>query len=190
MKIKRYIAAFVIFVSALMLSSCLLPGMIPLTAATAGPMPVMETSGDKLIQTLQAGNYVRLEALAKEKYTEQDLSKPGTWPFTIKITDNKPTYFSYSWCAVDEKTLQQNYQHINATLYINGEKLGKDVVHNLSYQLQNGMFCGDFGVLLSDWPAGKSELKAIATFDQKINDGISDYAAGDYVFVYNVTAGK
>ena len=110
--------------------------------------------------------------------------------FTIKITDNKPTYFSYSWCAADEKTLQQNYQHINATLYINGEKLGKDVVHNLSYQLQNGMFCGDFGALLSDWPTGKYELKAIATFDQKINDGISDYDAGDYVFVYNVTAGK
>jgi hypothetical protein len=190
MKIKRLIAALVILISAMMLTSCLLPGMIPLNSPTAGPMPTMETNGDKVIETLQAGNYVRLEALAQEKYTEQDFAKPGTLPFTIKITDNKPTYFSYSWCAADEKTLQQNFEHIQATLYFNDEKLGKDVVHNLSYKLQNGMVCGDVGALMSDWPAGKYELKAVATFDQKINDGVSDYEPGDYIFVYNVTVNK
>lgn len=190
MNIRRYIATFVILVSTFLLSSCLLPGMIPITAATAGPMPAMATSGDKVIQILQGGNYVRLETLAKEQYTEQDFAKPGSWPFTITITDNKPTYFSYSWCASDQKTLQQNFQHIQANLYINDEKLGKDVVHNLSYQLQNGLFCGDIGALLSDWPAGKYELKAVANFDQKINDGISDYPPGDYEFVYHVTVQK
>jgi hypothetical protein len=43
---------------------------------------------------------------------------------------------------------------------------------------------------MSDWTDGKYQLKAVATFDDKINDGIADYPAGDYIFVYNVTVKK
>ena len=41
--------------------------------------------------------------------------------------------------------------------------------------------------MLSDWSPGEYILEAIATFDEMINDGIADYNAGDYVFIYNVT---
>jgi hypothetical protein len=43
---------------------------------------------------------------------------------------------------------------------------------------------------MSDWPSGEYKLKAVATFNDKINDGMADYAAGDYVFEYNVTVAK
>ena len=43
---------------------------------------------------------------------------------------------------------------------------------------------------MTDWTDGEYTLKAVATFDDKINDGIADYAAGDYVFEYNVTVKK
>ena len=43
---------------------------------------------------------------------------------------------------------------------------------------------------MSDWPNGEYKLKAVATFNDKINDGMADYAAGDYVFEYNVTVTK
>jgi hypothetical protein len=33
-------------------------------------------------------------------------------------------------------------------------------------------------------------LKAIASFDEEINDGLASFKAGDYVFVYNVTVEK
>jgi len=64
------------------------------------------------------------------------------------------------------------------------------VVHPLSITRADGLVCVDFGVLLSEWSNGEYKLKAIATFDDKINDGIADYAAGDYVFDYNVTVNK
>jgi len=43
---------------------------------------------------------------------------------------------------------------------------------------------------MSDWPNGEYKLKAVATFKNKINDGMADFAAGDYVFEYNVTVTK
>jgi hypothetical protein len=190
MKARGYIPKFVMIISGLLLLSCLLPGMIPLNREPAGPMPTMEKNADNVIKVLTSNNYVRLEALAKEQYTEQDFAKPGTLTFTVNITDDQPTYFSYGWCAVDDATLQNNFQHIDVSLYFNDAKLGTDVVHTLSFTSANNLHCADFGVLLSDWPNGEYKLKAVATFNDKINDGMADYAAGDYVFEYNVTVAK
>ena len=192
MKTRGYIPKFVLILSGLllMLMSCLLPGMIPLNGEPAAAMPTMEKNADNVIKVLTSNNYVRLEALAKEQYTEQDFAKPGTLTFTVNITDDQPTYFSYGWCAVDDATLQNNFQHIDVSLYFNEKKLGSDVVHTLSFTSANNLHCADFGVLISVWPNGQYKLKAVATFKDKINDGMADYAAGDYVFEYNVTVTK
>jgi hypothetical protein len=66
----------------------------------------------------------------------------------------------------------------------------KDVAHNLVFASANNLHCADFGVLMSDWPNGEYKLRAVATFKDKINDGMADDAAGDYVFEYNVTVAK
>ena len=190
MKTGGYIPKLVMIISGLLLMACLLPGMIPLNQEPANPMPTMEKSADEVIKVLTSNNYVRFEALAKEQYTEQDFAKPGTLTFTVNITDDKPTYFSYGWCAIDDVTLQNNFQHISVSLYFNGDELGKDVVHTLSFTSANNLHCADFGVLMSEWPNGEYKLKAVATFNDKINDGMADYAAGDYVFEYNVTVDK
>lgn len=190
MRARGYIPKLVMILSGLLLMSCLLPGMIPLNREPAGSMPTMEKNADNVIKALTSNNYVRLEALAKEQYTEQDFAKPGTLTFTVNITDDQPTYFSYGWCAVDDKTLQNNFQHIAVSLYFNEKKLGTDVVHTLSFTSTNNLHCADFGVLMTDWPNGQYKLKAVATFKDKINDGMADYAAGDYIFEYNVTVAK
>lgn len=187
MKIRGHL---LIIVAGLVLTACLLPGMIPLKSTPTGPMPTMETDANKVIQVLQGQEWHYLDALAKEQYSQEDLAKPGTLAYTVTITDNQPVYFTYGWCAKDETILQQNFQHIDVKLYINGEELGKDVVHQLTYTSQDQLACLDHGVLTSDWANGTYELKAVATFDQKINDGLSDYAPGDYVLDYKVTVNK
>ena len=191
MKARKYVPNFVtIVISALLVMSCLLPGMIPLTPIPAAPMPTMEKNADKVIEVLTGQDWHPLESLAQEQYTEKDFAKPGTLTFTVNITDDKPTYFSYGWCAVDEKTLRQNFEHIHVRLYFNDDELGKDVVHNLTFTSPNNLLCVDFGVLILEWPVGEYKLEAVATFDEKINDGLADYEAGDYIFVYNVTVEK
>jgi hypothetical protein len=187
MKSGGYLSIFVIIASGLLLTSCLLPGMIPLEREPAGPMPVMEKNSDKVIEVLNSNNYVRLEAFAQEQYTEEDFSRPGTLTFTVRLPNNKPAYFSYGWCTTTEEILTQNFEHIKVKLSINGKALGSDVVHPITFTRPDGLVCLDYGVLMTEWPAGDYELEAAATFDEKINDGIADYAAGDYVFIYKVT---
>jgi len=179
-----------IVISALLLMSCLLPGMIPLTPIPKAPIPTMEKNADKVIEVLQGENWDRSDSLAQEQYTQEDFARPGTLTFTVNIIDDKPTYFNYGWCTVDEETLRQNFEHIDVRLYFNDDELGNDVVHNLSYTSANSLLCLDFGVLISEWSAGEYKLEAVATFDEKINDGLADYEAGDYIFVYNVTVEK
>jgi hypothetical protein len=172
----------------------MLPGMIPLNSESsepAGPLPTMEKDPDALLETLRAGEFVYLQALAEEQYTEQDFAKPGTLPFTVTITDDQPTYFNYGWCTSTEEILQQNFQHIQIRLYFEGRELGSDVVHPITFaRQQDGWVCLDFGVLMSDWSNGEYQLEAVATFDEKINDGADDFEAGDYIYQYNVTVKK
>jgi hypothetical protein len=200
----------VLIVSGILLMSCLLPGMIPLnsestataepaatsepaaTTASTGTMPTMEMDADVLLQKLQAGEFVYLAQLAEETYTEEDFAKPGRLSFTVTVgpAEDKPTYFNYGWCTTTQEILEQNFQHIRVGLFFNGEQLGTDVVHPITYTRPDGFVCLDFGVLMSGWAAGEYQLTAIATFNEKINDGAADFEAGDYVYEYNVTVTK
>jgi hypothetical protein len=190
MKRKNTSPKLVVMLSAFFMMACLLPGMIPLKSAPEGPMPIMETDADQVMKVLSGENWQYLQALAQETYTDEDYAKPGTLTYTVNITDETPVYFNYGWCAVDEQTLKQNFEHIDVKLYLNEEELGKDVVQNLNYTSQDNLLCLDYGVLTSNWPEGKYKLKAVATFDEKINDGMADYEPGDYIFEYNVTVTK
>lgn len=181
---QKYLKYLILVVSTLSFA-CLLPGMIPLT-----PLPDMETNTETVIEVLNGEDWIPLQALAPEQYTEEDFAGPGTLTFTPVVTNEKQVYFSYGWCTVDEETLQQNFEHISVVLSLNGDVLGSDVVHSLSFGRSDGLVCGDFGVLLSNWPAGGYTLEAVATFDEKINDGLADYGAGDYIFIYNITVNE
>jgi hypothetical protein len=190
MRAREYAPKFVTIISALLVMSCLLPGMIPLRREPEAPMPTMEKNADAVIGVLTGQDWQPLQGLAQEEYTAEEIARPGTLTFTVNVTDKKPTYFNYGWCAVDEERLRQNFEHIAVKLYINDVELGKDVVHNLTFTSPDNLRCLDFGVLILEWPVGEYRLEAVSTFDEKINDGLADYEAGDYVFVYNVTVLK
>jgi hypothetical protein len=187
MKTGAAFSKLVIILSGFLLSSCLLPGMIPLNQEPAGPMPVMETDSDKVLEALNSGNYVELGAFAQERYTEEDVAKPGTLTFTVRIPNDQPIYLSYGWCTTTEEILRQNFEHISIKLAINGDELGNDEIHPVSFTRPDGLVCLDYGALATEWPAGEYQVETSATFDQKINDGLADYEAGDYVFQYSVT---
>ena len=191
MRAREFVPKFgLIFLSMFLIVSCLLPGMIPLTPIPTVPMPVMEKDADAHLEKLKGTDWVYLHALAEEKYTEADFAKPGTLTFTVKITNDKPTYFDYGWCTTTKEILKQNFEHITVSLYFNEQELGTDVVHPVSYTRTDGLVCLDIGVLMSDWPAGNYKLESAVTFDEKINDGLDDYEAGDYIHQYNVTVEK
>lgn len=208
MKTGGFIRLFLLlFLSSLALTSCLLPGMIPLnpestetagpadsaepagSAAPAGSMPTMEKDAEVVLKSIQEQEAIPLGALAKEQYSEEDASKPGTLTYTVEITDDRPTYFIYGWCTTTEEILLQNFEHIKIGFYLNGEALERDVVHAFPSQA-NDMVCLNFVTLLSNWPNGEYQLTAVVTFEEEINDGLADFEAGEYIYEYDVTVNK
>lgn len=166
--------------------SCKALGSVPLNFPS-GSLPEMEKNADAVIKVLSGNDWYMLSAFAQEQYTQEELSKPGTSKYTVKIKNDKPTYFNYGWCTTTEEILKENYQHISVELFFDGKQLSNDVVHTYTYNTSDGMYCGDFGVLFLKIPAGTYRIEAVATFDKKINDGLSDYDAGEYFYEYHVT---
>lgn len=184
---RKRLPRVVVLFSTLLMSSCLLPGMIPMDEEPEGPIPVMEENTERVIEVLSGDDWRPLQALAEEQYTEEDYARPGTLTYTVEVTDDLPKYFSYGWCAVDEATLVQNFEHMKIQISVNGEPVPEEELHNLSFTSTNNLMCVDFGVLITEWPAGEYRLEAVATFEEPINDGLADFEAGDYIFIYNVT---
>jgi hypothetical protein len=211
MKTGGFIARLAVMIAGgLLFTSCLLPGMIPLNpeptetvepaasanpeqsappAAPAGSMPTMEKDIDAVIESLQAKEGVYLAALAKEKYSDAESDQPGTLTYTVALTDDRPTYLNYGWCTTTEEILLQNFEHIKLAFYFNGNVLGRDVVHAIPSQV-NDMICLNFVTLLSNWPEGEYQLRAVVIFEENINDGVADFEAGEYIYEYNVTVNK
>ena len=50
----------------------------------------------------------------------------------------------------------------------------------------SGKSCRMLYTALSDWPAGEHHLSTTATFTSTLNDGATDFAAGDYILDYTV----
>jgi hypothetical protein len=156
----------------------------------SGALPEMETDAQAVVDTLGGDNWYMLGVFAEEQYAEENLTKPGVMRYTVQIKNDKPTYFNYGWCTTTAEILEQNYEHIRVELFFNGKRLGSDVVHTLTYNTPDGMFCGDYGVLFKKLPAGDHRIEAVATLDEEINDGITDYEAGEYYYEYNVSVAE
>lgn len=187
MKVKTQKRLWLFLLAGLFTLSCKALSSLPANLPVSS-LPEMEKNGDAVLNTLKGENWYALSQYVDETYTDEEMAKPGTFKYTAKIKNDKPIYFSYGWCATTEEILKQNYQHIKVELFYDGKQLGNDVVHTFSYTTTDGMVCGEFGVLFLKIPAGTYRIEAVATFDEKINDGLSDYAAGEYFYEYHVTA--
>ncbi len=75
------------------------------------------------------------------------------------------------------RILTQNRQHIHVSFFFNNQQIPNDYVTTLSSKANH----------LEHTNAGNYQFRVVVSFDEKINDGISDYAAGDYISEYHVT---
>ena len=132
---------------------------------------------------LQAGT-ATVEEKALERHTTVELATPGTVKSTVPLQASEPLIWIYSWCASNSATLDQNFQNIKLKFVLDG----KDVTSQMGTASgqSSGQNCRAVFALLTDWPAGEHNLSITATFTSKINDGTSDYAAGDYIQEYTV----
>lgn len=160
----------------------------PVAQATTAPQPAASgapqiASADQSLSALQAGASF-LEDKAAEKYVASDYAKPGTLKFTVSLSPSDQVIWGYVWCASTQSVLDQNFQSIKLKFVLDG----KDVSSQMqTTDLPNsGQQCRIYFVALSNWPTGSHHITTTTTFTSKINDGTSDFQAGNYILDYTV----
>jgi hypothetical protein len=117
----------------------------------------------------------------------QSLSQPGENAWQTSFAYDQSIVVYTGWCTATQATLEQNFAHITFTLGVDGQDVP---VQGLTWADEpgNGGYCRSYYGLVAAWPIGDHIVVQTMRFDQAINDGWSDYAAGDYLDVFQITA--
>ncbi|HUI90577.1 MAG TPA: S41 family peptidase [Anaerolineales bacterium] len=158
----------------------------PTPSATLQPAASAPTI-DTISQSQQAASSgaPQLEQDATEQYQPSDFAKPGSLTYTVSLSSTDQVLWTYGWCATTTDILKTDLKNIQLKFTLDGQNVPEsDFATDDSPQ--NGEQCHTLYVALSNWVVGRHHLVTTATFTSKINDGTSDYAAGDYVLDYTV----
>jgi S1-C subfamily serine protease len=105
--------------------------------------------------------------------------KPGTQSAEYHFSEGEKIGFS-SWCATSQDTLEENVKNTDIAISIDGQKIETSQIKGILWR-SDKMYCVHYGGYFT-LPAGTYDFQTITTFHTSINDGLSDYPAGDYVF--------
>lgn len=151
----------------------------------AGPPKLL--TGDEAGSELAAGaNF--LEDAAREKPDPAQFAAPGTTTYTVSLDKSEPLIWAYAWCAKDAATLEENLKRIRLKFVLDGVETGMDKMSTYGSDA-NGKKCMLIYAGLTDWPAGEHHLSTMATFTGTLNDGVTEFPAGEYVLEYTVYVG-
>jgi hypothetical protein len=111
---------------------------------------------------------------------------PSTSDWNITVTPYKQTLVFMGWCAATQGKLDENYQHIEWHLTIDSFPVDVNDLFELQETLPDQV-CRTYVGLIRQWPGSFHTITTNQHLDATINDGWSDYPAGDYMDVYHVT---
>lgn len=126
-----------------------------------------------------------IEEKAREQYAPEETSVPGVLTYTVPLAESETLMWAYFWCTTTKEVLDQNFNQIDVAFELNGEAvpLEQFAVTDLE---SGGNQCRIIYTALSDWAPGEHHLTTSVTFTGVVNDGMSDYPAGEYVSKYDV----
>jgi hypothetical protein len=130
-----------------------------------------------------------LETVANETYSSEELAEFNkTFPYTIAVDSSRQRLlWGWGWCATSQTILNQNFDLIELTFEADGEAVDPELFYE-DQQSCGGLFCRSYYALVYNWPSGDTVLTTTVDFTDTVNDGESNYPAGQQVFEYTVSA--
>jgi hypothetical protein len=117
-----------------------------------------------------------------------DSLTPTTQTHNATVQASQSYTWAVTWCAKDQNTLTKSLSSVTAKFAIGNTSVAQNLVMQTQPHDANGLSCVDWFVVLSNWQPGQVNLTATLTLKAPVFDGNNIYAAGDYVYQYNVTA--
>lgn len=116
----------------------------------------------------------------------QALTAPGMNNLNITFAYDQPVALYTGWCASTQQILDENFRHITYLLQIDFESIPVEELAWLD-EAGNGGVCRSYSGFVPAWPPGAHTVVMTMRLGQAINDGWSDYPAGDYVDRFNIS---
>jgi hypothetical protein len=162
------------------------PTRAPAIAVPTG-VPPTEVPAPLTVQPFDPNSGGQFQTLQNLVPNWQALTAPGVNNWQGQVSGSQPVVIFMGWCAIDQNTLTENYQHLTWTVSVDGKEVpSKSLVKNSYADPQQGS-CQSYSGLINSWTAGVHTIIIIMHFDQATSDGWSTYPAGDYTDVYQIT---
>ena len=130
-----------------------------------------------------SGNFPALQNLV---LNYNGATKPGSQDWSLYVPAKQPVLIILGWCTSTSQILQQNEQQIKWSLTVDGQPVDVQKLFISNEQLSDRVCQSGVGII-RQWPGTQHKISTTMTVAQKINDGWSDYPAGNYTDTYNVT---
>jgi len=111
------------------------------------------------------------------------MTKPKTSVFYGKAEKRKEYQLPFFWCATSSSILNQNLSFLSIEFFVNEKKIPSEYIGALKYKPNKNWDCVSYAVALSGWQESiQYILEMKISLLQNLNDGESDYPAGDYIY--------
>jgi serine/threonine protein kinase len=161
------------------------PTMVVLPSATSYSSPDVIASRT----TPSEVNSIQSIWIASGINNPGDISAPGAKYFETSVNSSSTFLWLFYWCTSSQATLNQNIKYTLVDMSINNVSLSGSQIYQIDDRTSNGKwYCRNWYTTLHDWKRGANiQLTIHYSFSRKINDGYTDYPAGDYYIQLTVT---
>lgn len=116
-----------------------------------------------------------------------DIGSPGTRNYQGTVKPQQEYLWPFYWCALDQKTLDQNLENISVRFFVNGEPIPSENIFYYLYDTNTGWKCSYRAVVIGGWQNNSQvDLKLAYQIQNHINDGRSGYESGDYIHILTI----
>ena len=116
-------------------------------------------------------------------------TSPGSKDWSTTVPASQPVLIIVGWCTRTAEILQQNDAQIKWTVTVDGQNVEVSKLFAYDQTRPDGVCHSSVG-LIRQWTGDTHKITTTMTVAQKINDGWTDFAAGDYTDNYTVTVGQ
>jgi hypothetical protein len=115
----------------------------------------------------------------------KDSTAPGIQALSLSMPRTQAVMLFMGWCTSSSALLEQNLAHMHWTLVVDGQPVDMNSLFLWNSQ-ESDRICRTHVGIVRQWTGTSHVISVTMTIEQQINDGWSDYPAGNYTDVYSI----
>ena len=138
--------------------------------------------------------YDTLVKSANESFDSSDRLRGDTArDYTITLNSSKDMLWGHGWCAINQSTLEDNWNSINWSFKLYGRDFGLERFCRTNiYRDSSNYYCQGYWAWVRKFGEGYFDFTTIMEFTSPVNDGIStsNYPAATHIENFRVTVSR